>query len=142
MPHAHYPDDLIRGILADTKTIAVVGASANSERPSYGVMRWLIGHGYRVVAINPGLTGPLLGAPVYPKLSDVPEPIDMIDVFRNSNAVGPVVDEALALAGKPKVIWMQLGVVNEEAARRAEAAGLTVIMDRCPVIEAGRLTAM
>ena len=135
-----YDDDLIRSILKNTKTIAVVGASANPARPSHGVMRWLIGRGYRVFAINPGLGGTLLGAPVVPRLDAVPEPIDMVDVFRNSEAAGAVVDEALALATRPKVIWMQLGVVNAEAAARAEAAGVTVIMDRCPVIEAGRLS--
>jgi uncharacterized protein len=132
-------DGLIDAILRETKTIAVVGASANPARPSHGVLRWLLTRGYRVFAINPGLTGTLLGAPVVPRLADVPEPIDMVDVFRNSEAAGAVVDEALALPVPPKVIWMQLGVVNEDAARRAEAAGITVVMDRCPVIESARL---
>lgn len=134
-----YADSLIEAILKDTKTIAVVGASANPARPSHGVMRWLIERGYRVFAVNPGLNGTLLGAPVIPRLEAAPEPIDMVDVFRNSEAAGGVVDEALALSPKPKVIWMQLGVVNAEAAGRAEAAGVTVVMDRCPVIEARRL---
>ena len=134
-----YSDTLIRSILRGTRTIAVVGASANPARPSHGVMRWLIGRGYRVAAINPGLDGTLLGAPVVPRLDAAPEPIDMVDVFRNSEAAGGVVDEALALASRPKVIWMQLGVIDAAAAARAEAAGITVIMDRCPVIEAGRL---
>jgi uncharacterized protein len=134
-----YPDDLIRGILRDTKSIAVVGASANPARPSYGVMRWLIGRGYKVVAVNPGLSGTLLGAPVYTRLSDVLEPIDMVDVFRNSDAVPAIVEEALALPIRPKVIWMQLGVHHAAAAEQAQTAGVTVIMDRCPVIEAGRL---
>ena len=137
-----YPDELIRRVLNNTRTIAVVGASANPARPSFNVMRWLIGRGYSVVAVNPGLSGSLLGAPVYPDLKSVSEPIDMVDVFRNSEAAGAVVDEALGLPVLPKVIWMQLGVVNPEAARRAEQREVTVIMDRCPVIEAGRLTGM
>lgn len=134
-----YPDKLIASILESTKTIAVVGASANPARPSHGVMRWLIGRGYSVVALNPGMGGTLLGAPVVAHLADVAQPIDMVDVFRNSEAAGEVVNEAIALPHRPKVIWMQLGVVNAAAAARAEAAGVTVIMDRCPVIEAGRL---
>ena len=134
-----YPDDLIWSILRETKTVAVVGASANPMRPSHNVMRWLIGRGYHVFAINPGLDGTLLGAPVVPRLDATPEPIDMVDVFRNSEAAGTVVDEAVALAIRPKVIWMQLGVINPAAAARAEASGIRVIMDRCPVIEAGRL---
>ena len=142
MSEMQYADSLIRTILAETKSIAVVGASANPARPSHGVMRWLIGQGYAVAAINPGLGGTLLEAPVYTRLADVPGPIDMVDVFRNSDAVAAVVEEALALPIKPKVIWMQLGVVNIEAAERAEAAGVTVIMNRCPVIEAGRLMRM
>ena len=137
-----YPDELIRRVLNETRTIAVVGASSNPARPSFSVMRWLIARGYSVAAINPGLSGSLLGTKVYPDLMSVPEPIDMVDVFRNSEAAGALVDEALALPVPPKVIWMQLGVVNPEAARRAEMAGVTVIMDRCPVIEACRLTGL
>jgi hypothetical protein len=137
-PLAH-SESLIKTILDETRTIAVVGASANPARPSYGVMRWLLSRGYRVSAINPGLSGTLLDAPVYPRLADVPEAIDMVDIFRNSEAAGAVVDEALALPQKPRVIWMQLGVINEAAAARAEAAGVTVIMDRCPVIESAHL---
>jgi uncharacterized protein len=133
------PDDTIRAILGDTRTIALVGASANPARPSAGVLRWLMARGYAVTAINPGLTGPLFGAPVAARLADVPGAIDMVDVFRNSDAAGVVVDEALALPIRPKVIWMQLGVVNRPAAERAIEAGVTVVMDRCPVIEAGRL---
>ena len=132
-------DDRIAEILETTATIAIVGASANPARPSYGVMRWLIGRGYRVFAVNPGLAGPLLGAPVVARLADLPEPVDMVDVFRNSEAAGETVDEALALPHRPKTIWMQLGVSNPEAAARAEAAGITVVMNRCPVIEGGRL---
>ena len=141
MTHDHYPDETIRTILDSVKSIALVGASANQARPSFAVLRYLIQHGYRVFAINPGLTGQtILGAPVYARLADVPEPIDMVDVFRSSEAAGPIVDEALALQPPPKVIWMQLTVRNDEAARRAEAQGLTVIMNRCPKIEFGRLS--
>lgn len=135
-----YDDALIGTILTRTRTIAVVGVSANPDRPSYGVTRWLVGRGYRVFCINPGLSGPLFGTPVFPRLADIPEPIDMVDIFRNSEAAGAVVEDALALVTRPKVIWMQLGVVNAEAAARAEAAGITVIMDRCPVVEAARLS--
>lgn len=135
-----YNDDLIGDILRETRTIAVVGASANPARPAHGVMRWLVQRGYDVVAVNPGLAGGSLhGAPVVAQVADLTTPVDMIDVFRNSNAAGNLVNEILTLPWKPKVIWMQLGVVNPDAARRAEAAGITVIMDRCPVIEAGRL---
>lgn len=141
MTHDHYPDDTIRSILDSVKTIALVGASSNPARPSFAVLRYLLQHDYRVFAINPGLAGQtILGAPVYGRLSDVPEPIDMVDVFRNSEAAGPIVDEALSLRPLPKVIWMQLTVRNDEAARRAEAQGLTVIMNRCPKIEFGRLS--
>ena len=132
-------DMQIADILNTTTTIAVVGASANPARPSYGVMRWLIGRGYRVFAVNPGLAGPLLECPVVARLADLPEAVDLVDVFRNSEAAGETVDEVLLLPNKPKTIWMQLGVVNPEAATRAEAAGMTVVMNRCPVIEAGRL---
>ena len=141
MSHDFYPDETIRSILGSVKTIALVGASANQARPSFAVLRYLIQHGYRVFAINPGLAGQsILQAPVFARLADVPEPIDMVDVFRSSAAAGSIVDEALDLAPKPKVIWMQLTVRNDEAAARAEAQGLTVIMNRCPKIEFGRLS--
>lgn len=133
------PDDAIATILRDTRRIALVGASANPARPSAGVLRWLVGRGYAVTAVNPGLGGTLFGAPVVARLADLAAPVDLVDVFRNSTAAGDVVDEVLALPWRPKVVWMQLGVVNPAAAARAEAAGLTVVMDRCPVIEAGRL---
>ncbi len=133
------PDDTIAAILRSTRSIALVGASANPARPSAGVLRWLLGRGYDVTAVNPGLSGRLFGAPVVAHLADLPSPVDLVDVFRNSDAAGIVVDEVLALPWRPKVIWMQLGVVNPEAAERAETAGITVVMDRCPVIEAGRL---
>jgi predicted CoA-binding protein len=128
-------------VLGSVRTIAMVGASANPSRPSCLVLRYLVAHGYRVFPVNPGLAGSaILGQPVHARLADVPEPIDMVDVFRNAAAAGGVVAEALALEPRPRVIWMQLGVRDEAAALRAEAAGLTVIMDRCPKIEFGRLS--
>jgi len=139
--HDSYPDELIRSILEGVKTIALVGASANTARPSYAVLRYLAAHGYRMVPVNPGLAGgTILGLPVYARLEDAPGPIDMVDIFRNAEAAGQVVDEALALDPKPKVVWMQLTVRNDAAAARAEAAGLQVVMNRCPKIEYGRLS--
>ncbi|HUZ67642.1 MAG TPA: CoA-binding protein [Beijerinckiaceae bacterium] len=136
-----YPDELIRSILQSTKTIALVGASANAARPSYGVLEYLIGKGYRLFPVNPGLAGKdLCGARVYARLSDIPERINMVDVFRNSEAAAETVDEALALPQLPKVIWMQLGVRNETAAARARARGVTIIQNRCPKIEYSRLS--
>ncbi|GAA0580133.1 O-acetylhomoserine aminocarboxypropyltransferase [Caenispirillum bisanense] len=133
-----YPDVVLARILREVKTIAMVGASTNWNRPSYFVMKYLQEKGYRVIPVNPGAAGQqLLGETVYPDLRSIPEKIDMVDIFRRSDQVGPVVDEAVAL-GIP-VVWMQLSVRNDEAAARAEAAGLTVIMDRCPKIEYGRL---
>jgi predicted CoA-binding protein len=141
MTHESYPDELIAEILASVETIAMVGASANETRPSHGVLQFLLSRGYRMIAINPGLAGnELLGAPVYARLADVPVTIDMVDIFRNSAAAGAIVDEALALEPHPKAIWMQLGVRNDAAAAKAEAKGVTVIMDRCPKIEYGRLS--
>ncbi|MCB1472416.1 MAG: CoA-binding protein [Rhodobiaceae bacterium] len=141
MNHDAYDDAYIRGILDDVRTIAMVGASANNIRPSYFVLKYLIEKGYRLFPINPGLAGKeILGQKVHGSLAEVPVPIDMVDVFRNSEAAGAVVDEALALDPLPRVIWMQLTVRNDEAAARAEAAGLRVVMNRCPKIEYGRLS--
>ncbi|HEV2559431.1 MAG TPA: CoA-binding protein [Microvirga sp.] len=141
MNHDSYPNETIRGILQSVKTIALVGASANPARPSWIVMKYLAERGYRVIPVNPGLAGQnLLGERVYGRLADIPHPVDMVEIFRNSEAAGPLTDEALALDPLPKVLWMQLSVRNDEAAARAEARGLTVIMDRCPKIEFGRLS--
>ncbi len=141
MNHDTYPDSHIRGILDGVKSIAIVGASHKDVRPSYFVARYLLDKGYRVVPVNPGLAGKsILGQTVYGSLRDIPEPIDMVDIFRNSAAAAGIVEEALALDPKPKAIWMQLGVRNDEAAARAEAAGIQVVMNRCPKIEYGRLS--
>ncbi len=139
--HDSYDDALIRRILREVKTIALVGASANEARPSWIVTKYLLDRGYDVIPINPGLAGQtLLGRTVYGSLKDVPKPIDIVEIFRNSEAAGPITDEALALEPLPKVIWMQLSVRNDEAAARAEARGVTVVMNRCPKIEYGRLS--
>ena len=133
-----YSDAKIRRILSTVRTIAMVGASSNWNRPSYFVMKYLQGKGYRVIPVNPGTAGKeQLGETVYASLRDIPVPVDMVDVFRASDQVGPVVDDAIAIGAK--VVWMQLGVRNDEAAARAEAAGIEVIMNRCPKIEFGRL---
>jgi uncharacterized protein len=141
MNHNSYTDAYIREILKGVKTIAMVGVSANMARPSYIAFKYLLGRGYRMIGVNPGLAGKtLLGAPMFAKLADIGEPIDMVDIFRNSEAAGPIVDEALLLDSKPQVIWMQLTVRNDEAAARAEAQGIKVVMNRCPKIEYGRLS--
>ena len=133
-----YPDALLREILTSVKTIALVGASAKPHRPSNGVMRFLQAHGYRVVPVNPGLAGQSLhGERVHASLAEIPEKIDMVDVFRNSAYARAVADQAVAIGAR--VVWMQLGVRDEAAAARAEKAGVTVIMDRCPAIEIPRL---
>ena len=139
----HYSDELIKSILRSTKTIAMVGASGNSVRPSYFAMKYLLDKGFVVHPINPGLEGKeILGQKVYASLKDVPAPVDMVDIFRNSDAALGVVEEALAEKDRLglKVIWMQLGVINEDAAAIAREAGLTVVMDRCPKIEYGRMS--
>ena len=139
--HDRYPDAQIRTVLREARSIALVGASANPARPSYIVFKYLSERGYAVTPVNPGLAGQsLLGRPVIARLSDLTGPVDMVEIFRNSAAAGPLVDEALALPVPPKVIWMQLGVRDDVAAARAEAAGVTVIMNRCPKIKYGRLS--
>jgi hypothetical protein len=141
MNHDSYADSYIADILASVKTIAIVGASANEVRPSFFVLKYLIGKGYTVFPINPGHAGKeIAGRLTYARLADVPEPIDMVDVFRASAAVPGVVDEVLAMSPLPKVVWTQLGVRDDAAAARAEAAGIKVVMDRCPKIEFGRLS--
>lgn len=141
MNHDSYSPDYIRDILQSVKTIALVGASSNPVRPSYFVMQYLLDKGYDVIPVNPGLAGQvLLGKTAYAALRDIPGPIDMVDIFRNSEAAGPITDEALALDPRPKVIWMQLSVRNDAAAARAEAAGLKVVMNRCPKMEYGKLS--
>jgi len=135
-------DEEIRGILKRVKTFAVVGASQKPERPSNGVMRFLIGEGYVVRPVNPGIAGQTIhNQLVYARLADVPAPVDVIDVFRASDAVMDVVDDAIAVKDSTgaSVVWMQLGVINEAAAAKARAAGFTVVMDRCPKIEIARL---
>jgi len=139
--HDSYDNAYIAGILNSVRTIAIVGASANDVRPSYFVTKYLIDKGFTVFPINPGQAGKeVLGRTFYAKLADVPEPIDMVDIFRASEAVPAIVDEALALDPLPKVIWMQLTVRHDEAAAKAEAAGIKVVMNRCPKIEYGRLS--
>jgi predicted CoA-binding protein len=141
MDYDNYPDATIRGILDTVRTIAMVGVSPKTSRPSYFVFKYLLERGYRMIPVNPGQAGgELLGQKVYAKLTDIPEPIDMVDVFRASEHVPAVVREALAMQPRPKVIWMQLGVRHDEAARLAETEGMTVIMNRCPKIEYGRLS--
>ena len=140
MNHDAYPDSYVRSILTSSKTVAMVGASDNVARPSYFVLKYLINKRYRVFPINPGIAGTeLLGRKVYASLSEVPEPIDVLDVFRKPEAIPGIVDEALKLDPKPKVIWMQLGLRDDASAARAEAAGIKVVMNRCMKIEYGRL---
>jgi len=141
MNHDSYPDSYIRGILNTVKSIAMVGASEKENRPSYFAFKYLLERGYNMIPINPGHAGEdLLGRRIYARLADVTEPIDMVDVFRASRYALPIVEEALALKPRPQVIWMQLGIRNDEAAALAEANGLKVVMNRCPKIEYGRLS--
>jgi hypothetical protein len=141
MNHDAYPDAYIRGILNTAKTIAMVGISPKDNRPSYFAFKYLQQRGFRMIPINPGQVGKeILGEKVYGKLSEVPGLIDMVDIFRASQFVMPVVQEAIALDPKPKVIWMQLGIRNDEAAALAEQAGIKVVMNRGPKIDDGRLS--
>jgi predicted CoA-binding protein len=141
MNHDSYPDTYIRGILNTVKSIAMVGASEKQNRPSYFTFKYLLERGYNMIPVNPGHAGQsMLGRPFYERLADVPEPIDMVDIFRASRYALAVVQEALALNPRPQVVWMQLGVRNDEAAALAEANGMKVVMNRCPKIEYGRLS--
>jgi hypothetical protein len=138
MNHDSYPDAYLRDILTSVKTIAVVGASPRPHRPSHGVMRFLQRHGYRAIPVNPFATGSTIhGERVYASLAEIPDEVDMVDVFRRADLAGSAVDEAIAAGAK--IVWMQLGVRDDDAAARAEANGLRVVMDRCPAIEIPRL---
>jgi predicted CoA-binding protein len=143
MNHDRYEDTYIADVLNETRSIAMVGASANINRPSYFALKYLVGKGYNVHPINPGLAGKeIAGQTVYAALADVPVPVDMVDIFRNSEAALEVTREAIRLKDRLglKTVWMQLSVRNDEAAAEAEAAGLRVVMNRCPKIEYGRLS--
>ncbi len=140
MNHDSYDDDYVRAILKKVRVIAMVGASPNWNRPSYFAMKYLQGKGFRVIPVNPVAAGQeVLGEKVHASLKDIPDKVDMVDVFRASAVAGPIADDAIAIGAK--VLWMQLGVRNDAAAARAEAAGLEVVMNRCPKIEYARLNA-
>jgi hypothetical protein len=141
MNHDNYDDSYIRGILNTVKTIAMVGASEKENRPSYFAFKYLLERGYKMIPVNPGHADhDMLGQRIYARLADIPGPVDMIDIFRGSQYALAIVQEALALKTRPLVIWMQLGVRNDEAAALAEANGMKVVMNRCPKIEYGRLS--
>jgi predicted CoA-binding protein len=141
MNHDSYPDSFIRGILTTVKTIAMVGASEKENRPSYFAFKYLLEHGYKMIPVNPGHADEeMLGQRICARLADIPESVDMVDIFRGSQYALAIVEEALALKPRPQVIWMQLGVRNDEAAELAEVNGLKVVMNRCPKIEYGRLS--
>lgn len=141
MNHDSYPDTYIRGILNTVKTIAMVGASEKENRPSYFAFKYLLERGYKMIPVNPGHAGELmLGQRIYARLADIPEPVDMVDIFRAAQYAPAVVQEALTLNPRPQIIWMQLGIRNDEAAALAEANGLKIVMNRCPKIEYGRLS--
>ena len=141
MNHDIYDDGYIRTILRSVRTMAIVGASPNTIRPSYFLFKYMLERGYDMIPVNPGQVGQqLLGRPFVGSLSEIGRPIDMIDIFRGAEHVMPIVDEALALKPPPRVIWMQLGVRHDEAAAKIEAAGIKVVMNRCPKIEYGRLS--
>jgi len=139
MEPLYYPEWLIRRILRDTNIIAMVGASSNWNRPSYFAMKYLQSKGYRIIPVNPTISGTkLLGENVYANLKDIPEKIEMVDIFQKSERVPTIVDDAINIGAK--IVWMQLTVRHDLAAEKAEKAGLTVIMDRCPKIEYGRFS--
>jgi uncharacterized protein len=143
MDHDRYTDQYIAGILSEARSIAMVGASAGTSRPSYFAMKYLLGKGYEVIAVNPNLVGKeIQGCPVYASLADIPGTVDIVDIFRSSDAAAEIVRQAIALKERIgiKAVWMQLGVRNDRAAAEAEAAGLKVVMNRCPKIEYGRLS--
>ena len=141
MNHDAYSDDYIRGILNSVKSIAMVGASPVDVRPSYFAFKYLAQRGYDMIPVNPGHVGKsLLGRPFVASLADIGRPVDMVEIFRSTAHLMPVVDEALKLSPLPKVIWMQLGGRDDAAAEKAEAAGIKVVMNRCPKIEWGRLS--
>jgi predicted CoA-binding protein len=141
MSHESYDDSYIRGILNTVKTIAMVGVSPKDSRPSYFAFKYLLERGYRMIPVNPGLADKdLLGQKAYARLADIPEPVDMVDIFRASAFVLPIVEEALKMQPLPRVVWMQLGIRNDAAAALAEQNGLKVVMNRCPKIEYGRLS--
>ena len=141
MNHDDYADSYIRGILNTVKTIAMVGASLNEVRPSYFAFKYLLERGYHMIPVNPGHAGKeLLGQRIFARLADIPEPVDMIDIFRPAEYALGIVEEALKLAPRPQVIWMQLGIRDDKAAALAEANGIKVVMNRCPKIEYGRLS--
>src|ERR1700733_4735196 len=141
MNHDAYPDNYIREILNNVKSIAMVGASPVSVRPSYFAFKYLAQRGYDMIPVNPGHVGKsLLGRPFVASLADIGRPVDMVEIFRSSAHIMPVVDDALKLSPLPKVIWMQLGGRDDAAAAKAEAPGLKVVMNRCPKIEWGRLS--
>lgn len=138
--HDRYDEAYLREILCEVRTIALVGASPKTIRPSYFVLKYLLSKGYEVFPVNPCHAGrEIAGQMTYASLSDIPSSVDMVDIFRNSEAAGEIVDEALALDPLPKAIWMQLQVRNDQAASKAEAAGVRVVMDRCPKIEYAKL---
>ena len=138
MNHDDYNDKYLISVLKDAKTVAMVGASANWNRPSFFAMKYMQQKGFRVIPVNPGVAGQeILGETVMASLEEIDVPVDMVDIFRNSEAAGPITDDAIKAGAK--IIWMQLGVQNDDAAKRAEDAGLRVVMNRCPKIEYARL---
>ncbi|MDC7789272.1 CoA-binding protein [Rhodoplanes sp. TEM] len=141
MTHDDYPDAYVRGILTTCRTIAMVGASAKDNRPSFFAFKYMLERGYRMIPVNPGLAGQqILGQTVHARLADIPEPVDMVDLFRNASYAAQTLDEMLAMTPRPGVLWLQLGVRDDATAARAESHGIKVVMDRCPKIEYGRLS--